>query len=465
MESPNLLNRMLAVILHSVASARIHFQILDRHNRTIMEKSLPDGEEGIPSRIIRHMGKISKPVLERGGFGGVPSDAPHSICFPIQWPSARHGMIYLERPKERVPYSHSDLDLLRILTPSLEMALGEKKAASDPTAQTGDPSQPLIIGTSRKMMAVQWMIEKVKHKDTPVFIWGESGTGKELVARSIHFSGRRRSGRFVALNCGAIPENLLESELFGHVRGAFTGATRDKPGLVEEADGGTFFLDEVGDLSLHLQAKLLRLLQDREIRRIGETRTRRVNVRFISATNKKLEEEMRRARFREDLYYRLKIVTIDVPPLRDRREDVISLVEYFLERYCRELGRPRAYFSPRGVEMLLEYSWPGNVRELQNEIQRCLVLNGDGPVLKDENLSPRINPQGRSQAGDSYDFSSAKADFEKRFIQQALTRFGYNQTRTARNIGLSRQGLFKLIKKHAIEMSQNRNDCRTGEYE
>ncbi len=454
MENTDLLNRMLAVIKHSLASDRVVFQVMDEHNRALMKRELPErnGDEGgIPAWIIGLVRKSRMPLLDRDASSGAPLNAPHSLCLPIDMPSTYRGLVYLERPLGRSPFSSSDLNLLRILSPSLEMTASEERIGSLPHDPFRQSSQPRIIGTSRIMRDVHRLIEKVKNKDTPVFIWGESGTGKELVARNIHYSGSRGSGRFVALNCGAIPENLLESELFGYARGAFTGATRDKPGLVEEADGGTLFLDEVGDLSLPLQAKLLRFLQDREIRRVGETRTRQVDVRFISATNKKLEEEMRRERFREDLYYRLKIVTIEIPPLRDRREDVIPLLEYFLKIYCREQGRPRSYFTPSGVELLLHYSWPGNIRELQNEVQRCLILNGDGALIKEESLSPRINPGGVIPVGDANNFFRAKADFEKRFILQALARFGNNKTRTAQKIGLSRQGLFKLIKKHAIE--------------
>jgi len=187
-----------------------------------------------------------------------------------------------------------------------------------------------LIGRSEAFGQIQSLIDKVKDLNAPVSISGESGTGKELIARAIHFRGVRRHGQFVAVNCGAIPEHLLESELFGYARGAFTGALRDKTGLIEEADAGTFFLDEIGDLSLQLQAKLLRLIQEKEIRRIGENRTRPVDVRFISATNKDIEKEVESGRFREDLYYRLRIITIDIPPLRERRDDLELLMDYFI---------------------------------------------------------------------------------------------------------------------------------------
>ncbi len=308
-----------------------------------------------------------------------------------------------------------------------------------------------FLGNSPAVQAVRSMIEKVKDSDAPVFIWGESGTGKELVARTLHDTGRRRSGQFVAVNCGAIPENLLESELFGHARGSFTGALRDKIGLIEEAHGGTFFLDEIGDLPLALQAKLLRVLEEKRIRRIGETRTRPVDARFMSATNKDIEAAVRSGTFREDLYYRLKIIGIELPPLRERRDDILLFLNHFLDEFTLGIRRePRPFFSPLALEILLSYPWPGNVRELQNEVQRALILAGEGSVIREEFLSPRVNPGGQTYSPESHHFLAAKAEFEKRFLREALIRCNYHKSRTAADIGLTRQGLFKLLKKHGI---------------
>ncbi|MCX6562851.1 MAG: sigma-54 dependent transcriptional regulator [Candidatus Aminicenantes bacterium] len=297
-----------------------------------------------------------------------------------------------------------------------------------------------LIGISPAVDLVRTMVAKVKDLDAPVLITGESGTGKELIARAIHETGARRGGPFVAVNCGAIPDQLLESELFGYARGAFTGAVRDKAGLIEEAGGGTFFLDEVGDLSFPLQAKLLRLIQEREVRRVGENRVRSVAARFISATNKNLDREIEQGNFREDLYYRLRIIAIEIPPLRERRDDLLLLLEHFTGKFGRELKKERVRFTPRALEVLTCYSWPGNVRELQNEVQRCLILCGADIEIREEHLSAKINPQPEPAKGEDFSFSKAKSEFIRRFMNQALQRCNYNKARTAEEIGLSRRG-------------------------
>ena len=320
-----------------------------------------------------------------------------------------------------------------------------------------------LIGVSPAVDRIRALIAKVKDLNAPVLITGESGTGKELIARAIHETGARRGGRFVAVNCGAIPDQLLESELFGYARGAFTGAVRDRAGLIEEADGGTFFLDEVGDLSFPLQAKLLRLIQEREVRRVGENRLRSVDVRFISATNKNLDREIEQGNFREDLYYRLRIIAIEIPPLRERRDDLVLLLEHFAGKFGRELKKEKVRFTPRALELLACYPWPGNVRELQNEIQRCLILSGENIQIQEDHLSPKINLRRETSGEEDYSFSGAKAEFVRRFLNQALQRCNYNKARTAEEIGLSRQGLFKLLKKHRIDAGIGRRVNSVGE--
>jgi len=398
---------------------------------------------------------IGRPGIGPDGAGSLNAadPAPVSVlCLPLLIEGLPAGALYLERQNGSAPFSGRDLELLTALAPSvphLMKACGFPppgiRAVPPPALRfsgNGDPAGDRILS----------LIEKVKDTDAPVFIWGESGTGKELVARTIHETGLRRKGKFVAVNCGAIPDALLESEFFGHARGAFTGALRDKAGLMEDAQGGTFFLDEIGDLSLHLQSKLLRVLQEKEIRRIGENHSRRIDVRIISATNKNIEREIERGCFREDLYYRLRIIPIEIPPLRERGRDILPLLNHFVDKFSSEMNRPRPFFSPGALELLMAYPWPGNVRELQNEVQHSLVLAGRDHLIREEHLSARINPRGDSFSDSSRRFRVAKADFEKRFLSEALRRCGYHRSRTAAEAGLTRQGLFKLMKKHGIEI-------------
>ncbi|RKZ21265.1 hypothetical protein DRQ18_04780, partial [bacterium] len=266
------------------------------------------------------------------------------------------------------------------------------------------------------------------------------GVGKELVARAIHLlSGRQ--GNFVPVNCGAIPENLLESELFGYRKGAFTGATRDKEGLVGAADKGTLFLDEITDLPPHLQVKLLRFLQDMEFIPLGDTKPKKVNVRVIAATNKDVETEVREGRLREDLYYRLNVIRIHIPPLRERKEDIPLLVEYFLERLSSKLGLPRKKVSERAMEHLLQYPWPGNVRELENVLERAIILC-DGNVIRPLHLPAHVR-EGRKDIR----ANGTLEDMEKKLIERALKETGGNIPKAARRLGIHPSTLYRKLKK------------------
>ena len=239
------------------------------------------------------------------------------------------------------------------------------------------------LDESGKMLDIFETIRKIADYDTSVLITGESGTGKEMIARAIHYSSRRSSGPFIAVNCGAIPENLLESELLGYSKGAFTDACRHKKGLFEEAQGGTMLLDEIGELPLPLQVKLLRVLQEGEVRRIGDARQIRIDARILAATSRDLVREVRKSAFREDLFYRLNVIRIDLPPLRERREDIELLVNHFISRYNKKHRLSVEGLSPAVLGMLLEYDWPGNVRELENALERCIVLSETGRIEKD----------------------------------------------------------------------------------
>jgi DNA-binding NtrC family response regulator len=409
--------------------------------------------------------EIGRPVLVRDLrreplFADLELDAnghrPRSVLsYPWTLRGRPAGIVLLARSGEGRPFDPDNMEFLTLALAPVIYLLRKNGGVLPAEAVAPEPADAsaaaAFLGDAPSVRRVRAMIVRVRDTDAPVFIAGESGTGKELAAKTVHETGRRRGGPFVAVNCAAIPDALLESELFGHARGSFTGAVRDKAGLVEEASGGTFFLDEIGDLPLALQSKLLRVLEEKKVRRVGETRPRAVDVRFVSATNKDLDHEVERGRFRQDLYYRLKIISIELPPLRERPEDARLLLDHFLDEFSRSMGRPRPFVSPVALEMLLHYPWPGNVRELQNEVQRSLVMAGGGPLILEEHLSPKINPAGLTYSSATHRFAEAKADFERRFLREALVRCRYHRTRTAAEVGLTRQGLFKLLKKHGIE--------------
>jgi DNA-binding NtrC family response regulator len=310
-----------------------------------------------------------------------------------------------------------------------------------------------IIGHSEGLRAALETVRKVSDTDATVLILGESGVGKELVARAIHYNSDRSDQPFVAINCGAIPEELLESELFGHVRGAFTSADRDRIGRFAAADGGTLFLDEIGDMSSKLQTKLLRVLQEREFERVGSSKTERVDIRIIAATNQDLHALMRERRFREDLYFRLSVIPIEVPPLRERREDVPQLVEHFLGLQRREYPDLAGIAEP-ALKRMLEYDWPGNVRELEGLIERLAVLRRRGWI--DENDLP---PELRGQPVDArrvrlpeggVDFSALIDTFESDLILQALEATGWNKNQAAGLLGLKRTTLVEKIRSKGL---------------
>jgi two-component system NtrC family response regulator len=303
-----------------------------------------------------------------------------------------------------------------------------------------------ILGSSPEMQEVFATIHKVATTDAPVLVVGESGTGKELVARAVHQQSGRRGGPFVAINCGAIPENLLESELFGHEKGAFTGAHTQRKGRIELAQGGTLFLDEIGELPLPLQVKILRFLQEHQLERVGGRETITVDTRVLAATNVDLQQAMAEGHFREDLYYRLGVVIIALPPLRERGEDVLLLAKALLQRYTAEARYKITGFTRQAMSALQSYSWPGNVRELENRIKRAVIM-AQGPRLMPADLdldSPFDQYKGQG-------LKEAREAVEKDFIQRALARNKGNITRTATDLGVSRPTLHELISKYAIK--------------
>jgi two-component system NtrC family response regulator len=339
-----------------------------------------------------------------------------------------------------------DLDELKVVLGRVFKRLQLEQESLEERQLTQHVSLEQIVGSSLAMQAVFSTVRKVASTDVPVLILGESGTGKELIANAVHNLGHRKKGPFVAINCGAIPETLLESELFGHEKGSFTGATAQRRGKFEYANGGTLFLDEIGDLAGELQVKILRFLQQKIIERVGGRESIPVDTRVIAATNQDLEAAVKANRFREDLFFRLAVVRVTLPPLRDRGEDVIELAEHLVESYCRELHKPPARFSKAALDAMRQHPWPGNVRELQNRVQRALVLS-DGRVIGATELELEAQADAN---GASATLKAAKQVLEKEIIAKALQENGGNISKTARALGISRPTLYQLMERHDL---------------
>ncbi len=352
--------------------------------------------------------------------------------------------------------------LTELITLVVDEILMIHKSLSDQQVKVEELSKELgnrykfdqMIGKSGPMQALYRLLDRVCDSDSTVLIQGENGTGKELIAKALHYNSRRRGNRFVVVNCGAFNENLLESELFGHVKGSFTGAIKDKKGLFEAADGGTLFLDEVGDTSMTMQVKLLRVLQEGTFTPVGSTQVKSANVRVLAATNRDLQGMVRNGSFREDLYYRLNVINLVVPPLRDRREDIPILVEHFLEGFAKGINKSKKTLSKSCLSRLLDHDWPGNVRELENEIERLCVLAGDDKEIPAEFLSPRIKESSKSQYPGlrvSGKLKDSIDELEKQLIVEGLERTGWNKSKLAKELGISRANLIMKVEKYGLE--------------
>ncbi len=314
-----------------------------------------------------------------------------------------------------------------------------------------------IVGHGEAMKKVFALLEKVFSSPATVLIRGETGTGKELIAQTVHFNSPRRRNEFVAQNCAALPDNLLESELFGYKKGAFSGATADKKGLIELASGGTLFLDEIGDMPMNLQAKLLRVLQEKELRPLGSTESRKVDVRVVAATHCNLEEKIKKGEFREDLFYRLSVFPIDMPPLRGRKDDIPALAQFFLDEFARMYGKRVTGFTPRAFDCLIEYNYPGNVRELKNIIERAVLLCEEGGTIMPEHLSEQLgciqqrpNTMARATTRRDGKLRDLVEQYEEELLRAKLSECNWNQTRAAEQLGIGRRTLIEKIAKYQI---------------
>lgn len=353
---------------------------------------------------------------------------------------------YLNKPYDGAELIARIRAVLRTRDLALELDKERSRNREFKAQVTRDYEFKNIVGQSRAMQELFSVMTKVVDSEVPVLISGESGTGKEVVAKALHFNGPRKDKAFVAQNCSAFNDNLLESELFGHVRGAFTGAVKDKEGLFEAADGGTFFLDELGEMSPALQVKLLRVIQEGSFIPVGATKPKHVNVRILAATHRNLDEMVKKGTFREDLYYRLNVINLKLPTLRERHGDIPLLVAHFLSLYAKKSGKSEKKITHGSLELLEKYSWPGNIRQLENELQRSLVMAGNSGEITENELSPTVwsgvvQNIGTENNGEEANLKDALSQLEKNMIEAALKKSGGNKSEAARKLGISRSNL------------------------
>jgi Nif-specific regulatory protein len=412
------------------------------------------------SSVISRVLQTSEPVLSFDAPADQRFDSSASIiiqnilsivCIPLRSKDRLLGAVYLDSTKSRHTFTEEAVKFLTVFGDLSAISIENTRKFADLQNENRrlryEMSTPAlfrgIVGKSQQWLKALDIVKRVLDVDVALLITGESGTGKDIIARAIHANGSRASGPFIALNCSAIPESLLESELFGHAKGAFTGAHSEKKGLIEIAHRGVLFLDEIADLPTSLQSKILHVLQQKEIRRIGEVGERKVDVRIIAATNKNLQDEMKHGKFREDLYYRLNVVTIHLPPLRERVEDIPLLAEHFLTAACETHKRDVRSISADAMQYLLTNSWPGNVRELQNAVERGAVLC-PGNILRLEDLFLEVKENSASSEG-------TLGDFERQIVEATLNRFGGNRKQTAQQLGVSLRWLQYKLKEWKIE--------------
>ncbi len=385
------------------------------------------------------------------GYTSKDIEAALAECLPIAKEQLNHFKELVELIASEIETLHEEITMRENKISQLNKELGTRYRYDN------------MIGKSSVMQDLYNLLDKIKHSSSTVLIQGENGTGKELIAKAIHYNSPRKDRIFVVQNCSAFNENLLESELFGHVKGSFTGAVKDKKGLFEIANGGTFFLDEIGDMSLAMQVKILRVLQEGTFTPVGATEPKKVDVRIIAATNKNIKEMIAKGDFREDLYYRINVINITVPPLRDRTEDIPILVEYFIDKNQKETGLQKKKISKGVLAKLMEYNWPGNIRELENEIERMIVLAGDDPILEESLLSSRMAQVQQvltvSQSGSGQKttikytgtLKDAIEALERDLISEGLKSNGWNKSKLAKELGISRASLISKVERYGLD--------------
>jgi transcriptional regulator with GAF, ATPase, and Fis domain len=433
-----------------------------RASRHVSKEALTDTTGAISDSIVRRVLETGRPLIVSDALSDDVFRTSESVvalrlssvmCAPLVSQGQVTGALYVGNDRVKGLFQKGQLDLLGIFAGQASLILQnaillsalradkEKLAAELKDKRFGE-----IIGVCPSMMEVFRKLQKVATTDISVLITGETGTGKELIARELHRRSNRVNGPFVVINCGAIPENLIESELFGHVKGAFTGAVASRPGKFQAADKGTLFLDEIGELPLNLQVKLLRALQERVVFRVGDSKPEKVDIRVVAATNRILEDEIKGGRFREDLYYRLNVVNIFCPPLRERGDDVIIIAKALLTKYADELHSPVQGFTPQALAAIRKNNWPGNIRQLENRIKKALVLC-DKTLLGVEDLE-------LDQAGESpiLPLEKAKEEFQRKYVLEVLERNNGNRTQTARDLGVDPRTIFRYLEREQNPM-------------
>jgi transcriptional regulator with GAF, ATPase, and Fis domain len=430
--------------------------------RNLMRENIADALSQLSDSIVAKVVKTMKPVIISDAmndeeFAGSKSimklRLTSVICVPLLDRGKLIGLIYVGNDSVVDLFQPETMQILTVFAAQASLIVANALLLDHLRVDNRQLTQRLeqirfgeIVGTSAPMQEVFKKVEKVAGTDISVLITGETGTGKELIAREIHNRSPRARAPFVTINCGAIPENLLESELFGHVKGAFTGAVANKQGKFQAAHGGTLFLDEIGEMPLNLQVKLLRAIQERIIIRVGDTRPESVDIRIVAATNRNLEGEIEGGRFREDLYYRLNVVNIHLPPLRDRQEDVVVIARYLLGRYAKEYDSKVKGFSPNASVGIRKHHWPGNIRELENRIKKALVLAESTMIGPDDlGLTPDVLPPILTLA-------EAKDKFQRDYINEVLALNNGNRTKTARDLGVDPRTVFRHLEKESTDL-------------
>ena len=429
--------------------------------RNISRENIEDAVERVSDSIVAKVVRTGKPLIISDALDDPEFNSSESVvnlkllsvmCAPLMHKGEVFGLLYLGNDRLINRFEQKSLDTLTIFSAQASLILQNAMLVNELKLDNLELKKRLedhqygdIIGACQGMRDVYKRIDKISPTDISVLVTGETGTGKELIAREIHRRSPRVKGPFITINCGAIPENLLESELFGHAKGSFTGAIATKQGKFQAAIGGTLFLDEIGELPLQLQVKLLRALQEKIVYKVGENRGEPVDIRVVCATNKVLEDEVKRNAFREDLFFRINVVTLKLPPLRDRQDDVLVLARYFLTKFSREFNSRSRGFTPSATVAMKKYGWPGNIRELENRLKKAVVL-ADKPLLTPEDID--LRPENLDPI---MPLAIAKEEFQKRYINEVLERNNGNRTKTAKDLGVDPRTIFRHLEKLEAE--------------